>query len=56
MGILKRVLFASGPVMRVLMGAGAIALLVAGLRKKPVGNKDEPRIQDKESAQTPNNT
>jgi len=52
MGILKRVLFISGPVMRVLVGAGAIALLVAGL-KKPEGNKDKARIQ-KKSAQTLN--
>lgn len=55
MSVLKRVLFASGPVMRVLMGAGAIALLVTGLRKKPVKNKDEARIQDKESAQALDN-
>jgi len=52
MSILKRVLFASGPVMRVLMGAGAIVLLIAGL-KKPEGNKDKARIQ-KKSAQTLN--
>ena len=52
MSILKRVLFASGPVIRVLMGAGAIVLLIAGL-KKPEGNKDKARIQ-KKSAQTLN--
>jgi hypothetical protein len=51
MGILKRVLFASGPVMRVLMGAGAIALLVAGLKKKPGRNEDKARIQNKESSE-----
>lgn len=55
MSVLKKVLFASGPVMRVLMGVGAIALLVAGSRKKPVRNKDKARIQKKESAQTLHN-
>lgn len=55
MNVVKRVLCASGPVIRVLMGVGAIALLVTGLRRKPVRNKDEARIQDKESAQTLNN-
>jgi len=50
MSVLKRVLFASGPVVRVLMGAGAIALLVTGLRKKPTRNKNKARIQNRESA------
>jgi hypothetical protein len=37
------------------MGAGAIALLVAGL-KKSGGNKDKAGIQNKKSAQTLNKT
>jgi hypothetical protein len=51
MGFLKRFLFASGPVMRVLTGVGAIALLIIGLKKKVVTNGDEVRVQDSESSE-----
>lgn len=34
MSILKKVASVSGPVMRVLMGAGAFALLVIGIKNK----------------------
>jgi len=54
MSVLKRVLFGSGPVMRILTGAGAIALLVIGLKKKPVRNNDGARVQDRESSGPPN--
>jgi len=44
MSALKRMLFASGPVMRVLMGTSAIALLIAGLKKKHDDRRNEARI------------
>lgn len=40
MGILKKAVSASGPIVRVLIGAGAFALLIAGLIKKPEKGAD----------------
>ena len=34
MGILKKAVSASGPIMRVLIGGGAFALLIFGLKEK----------------------
>jgi hypothetical protein len=51
MGILKRVLFASGPVMRVLTGVGAIALLVAGLKKSRGRKEDTAGIHNRGSSE-----
>lgn len=53
MSVLKRVLFASGSVMRVLLGAGAIALLVVGLKKNAVRNQDKGRVLDRDSSGPP---
>jgi len=53
MSVLKRVLFASGSVMRVLMGVGSIALLVIGLKKNAVRNQDKRRALDRDSSGSP---
>jgi len=35
MSILKKAVSAAGPLMRVLIGAGAVVLLIFGLKEKP---------------------
>ena len=37
MSVLKKVASTAGPVMRVLIGAGAFVLLVVGLKRRPCG-------------------
>jgi hypothetical protein len=36
MGVLKKAVSATGPVMRVLLGAGALLMLVIGIKNRPV--------------------
>jgi hypothetical protein len=38
MGVLRKAVSVSGPVIRVLLGAGALALLVFGIKRKPKRN------------------
>ncbi len=41
MSLLKRTVSASGPILRVLIGAGAFALLIFGLKQKPKKETDK---------------
>jgi len=45
MGILKKAVSASGPIMRVLIGAGAFALLIFGLKEKSGKNVEHAAVQ-----------
>jgi len=41
MSLLKKAVSASGPILRVLIGAGAFALLIFGLKQKPKKETDK---------------
>jgi len=45
MSFLKKAVSASGPIMRVLIGAGAFALLIFGLKQKPKKGTDKAGFQ-----------
>lgn len=53
MGIMKKTFSVSGAIMRIVIGAGAAALLILGLKKK-LGNKPQPVILEKKESNRKN--